>query len=277
LKNKKDRKLTHATLESNFGEAKNGVTGANCLTTMTFDFDDFKIQGGAVERRFEIELKELKGRILQMAGYVEQAIDRAIQALTERNPSRLNEVHELESKVNQSHIDVDSACLGILARLAPVAADLRVILAIIKINTDLERMGDQAVNLSHNTEHYLKHKALESAQTLPQMSGLVRAMVREALDAFVNADQKLARKVLSSDDAVDELKNRMVKVNTELMKREPESIEAALNLILIARNLERMADHATNIAEDVIFASTGEDVRHGAGKAADKATGSKEG
>jgi phosphate transport system protein len=226
-------------------------------------------KGVQVERRFETELKELKGRILQMAGHVEQAIERAIQALIERDPSKLNEVHELEAKINIAHMDVDSACLGILARLAPVAADLRVIIAIIKINTDLERMGDQAVNLSHNTEHYLKHKAQDSALSLPQMSGLVRVMVRDALDAFVNSDLILAKKVLMSDDAVDDLKNRMVKVNTEFMKREPESIEAALNLILIARNLERMADHATNIAEDVIFASTGEDVRHGAGKASE--------
>lgn len=222
--------------------------------------------GGMVERRFETELKDLKGRILEMAGYVEQAIDRAIQVLQQRNFSKIAEVLELEAKVNQAHIDVDSACLGILARLSPVAADLRVILAITKINTDLERMGDQAVNLSHNSEHYLKQPALEDAQKVPQMAALVRSMVREALDAFVNSDTDLARKVLKEDDAVDEFKNRMMTILTGKMKTEPQHIEGALNLILIARNLERLADHATNIAEDVIFASTGEDVRHGQGK-----------
>lgn len=219
-----------------------------------------------MERRFETELKDLKNRILAMAGFVEQAMERAISALLEKNKSRLNEVHELEKKINQAHIDVDNTCLGILARQSPVAADLRLILAIIKINTDLERMGDQAVNLAKNADHYLKHGPIELAQRLPHLTKLVREMVRSALDAFVNSDVELARNVLASDDAVDEIKNSMVLTLTEQMKKEPEHIESALNLILITRNLERMGDHATNIAEDVIFATTGEDVRHGAGK-----------
>lgn len=219
-----------------------------------------------MERRFETELKDVKNRILSMAGFVEQAMERAIQALLERNKAKLNEVHAIETKINQAHIDVDNTCLGILARQAPVAADLRLILAIIKINTDLERMGDQAVNLAKNAEHYLRHGPVDSAQRLPLMTSLVREMVRSALDAFVNSDLNLARKVLESDDAVDELKNSMVKTLTEQMKNDPDHIEAALNLILITRNLERMGDHATNIAEDVIFATTGDDVRHGGGK-----------
>ena len=220
-----------------------------------------------MERRFETEMKDVKNRILAMAGFVEQAMERAIQALLERNTSKFAEVHAIETKINQAHIDVDNTCLGILARQSPVAADLRLILAIVKINTDLERMGDQAVNLAKNAEHYLRHGVVETAQKLPHMTSLVRAMVRQSLDAFVNADIELAKKVLESDDAVDEMKDSMVKTLTEQMKTEPQHIEAALNLILITRNLERMGDHATNIAEDVIFASTGEDVRHGAGRA----------
>jgi len=200
-----------------------------------------------------------------MAGFVEQAIERAVEALGERNLGKLAEVHVIEKKINQAHIDVDTTCLGLLARQAPVAADLRLILAIIKINTDLERMGDQAENLSYNTEHYLKHPTVPAAQNLPQMAALVRVMVREALDAFVNSDLALARKVLMSDDAVDAFKDRTVHQLTELMKSDPARVDACLNLILIARNLERLADHATNIAEDVIFAATGEDVRHGHG------------
>ena len=219
-----------------------------------------------MERRFEGELKELKGQILAMGGFVEQALDRALQALSERNETKLAEVHRLETKINKAHMDIDNTCLNILARHAPVATDLRLILAIIKINTDLERMGDQAVNLSYNTEFYLKHLPLDLALEMPVMAKLVTTMVRESLDAFVNGDLDLAKHVLSSDDAVDEFKNRLLTTLTARMKIDSSAVESAINLILMARNLERMADHATNIAEDVIFARTGQDVRHGGGR-----------
>ena len=218
-----------------------------------------------METHFEAELKDLKLKILEMAGFAEQSIERAIRSLTERTGTVLGEVEELEKKINQAHIDVDNLCLGILARKAPVAVDLRLVLAVIKINTDLERMGDQALNMARNTEHYLTHAPIELAREYTKMSALVRTMVRESLDAFVNGDVKLAEKVLQSDDAVDAYKNRLIEELTQKM-RGGSQIEASLNLILIARNLERMADHATNIAEDVIFMRTGRDVRHGHGQ-----------
>jgi len=267
------------------GESKlsSGVTVSNAVTNMPTGQQVFRsglslvpdliprnIRENRVERRFESEMKDLKGRILAMAGFVEQGIERAIYSLAERNFSTLAEVHSLELKINQLHIEVDNVCLGILARYAPVAVDLRSIIAIVKINTDLERMGDQAVNLSYNTEHYLKHQPHDLAREMPQMAQLVRTMVRESLDAFVNNDLDLAKKVLASDDAVDDFKARVVDLCTKRMKVEPQSIEALINLVLIARNLERMADHATNIAEDVIFVSTGRDVRHGGGRADEK-------
>jgi phosphate transport system protein len=219
-----------------------------------------------MERRFEAELKDLKGRILAMGGYVEQAIEKATKALQERDASLLEAVHALEEKVNEAHMEIDNKCLEILARLAPVAADLRLILAVIKINTDLERMGDQAVNISYNTEHYISDARIDLAVNLPEMANQVKSMVRGSLDAFMRADIKLAQTVLESDDAVDALKNRVFQLLVPYMQQNPDKIEAALDLILIARNLERMADHATNIAEDAIFASTGEDVRHGVGQ-----------
>ncbi len=256
----------HELATSSSEDQKNGVTETFLASNMPRKTSYVASEGTGMERRVGTELKDLKGRILAMAGYVEQAIDRAVQALQERNSKKLEEVYQLESKINQSHIDVDNACLGVLARQAPVAADLRLILAIIKINTDLERMGDQAVNISHNAERYLREEAVEIAQVFPQMAALVRTMVRDSLDSFVNADIELARKVLKSDDAVDEFKKNTIEKLMQVMKSEPTKIDGALDLILIARNLERMADHATNIAEDVIFVSTGEDVRHGGGK-----------
>lgn len=219
-----------------------------------------------MERRFETELKDLKNRISSMGGYVEQAIERATLALQERSAKKLDEVHALEKKINEAHIAVDNACLEAIARLSPLAADLRLIFSIVKINTDLERMGDQAVNISYNAEHYIKDQQVEIELNFTEMSGVVRMMVRDALDSFMRGDIKLAQKVLESDDQVDAFKNSVFDKLIPYMKTHPEQIETALDLILIARNLERMADHATNIAEDVIFLCTGEDIRHGVGQ-----------
>ncbi len=216
-----------------------------------------------MERRFEGELKSLKATILAMGGFVEQAIEKATHALASRDRKLLEEVHQIEQKINQKHIEVDNACMEVLARQAPVAADLRLILAIIKINTDLERMGDQSVNISYNAEHYLEDKEVHVQLNLPRMAEAVREMVRDSLDAFLNEDIVLAQDVLERDDAIDEMKNNAFTVLVQYMRDNSNNIEAALDLLLIARNLERMADHATNIAEDVIFACTGEDVRHG--------------
>jgi phosphate transport system protein len=218
-----------------------------------------------MERRFEGELKNLKAQILAMGGYVEQAIDKATLALNTRDLKKLDEVRALEKKVNEAHMTIDSMCLEVLARQSPVAADLRLILAIIKINTDLERMGDQAVNISYNAEHYLSQNKIDLDLKISEMAAAVKVMVRQSLDAFTREDTVLAQQVLESDDAVDDFKNHVFKTLIPYMAQNSGQIESALNLILIARNLERMGDHATNIAEDVIFAFTGEDVRHGLG------------
>ncbi len=214
-------------------------------------------------RGFEMELKELKAELLKMGGYVELSIAKVTEALNLRDVKKLEEIRSIENKINESHVEIDNMCLEILARLSPVAADLRLILSVIKINTDLERMGDQAMNISYNTQHYLDDKVVELSLELPRMAELVQAMVRDALDAFMNQDIALAREVLKRDDAVDKIKNNSLRLMVPFMQNNPQKIEAALDLILIARNLERMGDHATNIAEDAIFAYTGVDIRHG--------------
>ncbi len=224
-----------------------------------------------MQRQFETELRELKNRILAMGGLVEQAIEKSTLILQTRDPATVTQVKVIERKINEENMAIDNICLEILARLSPVAADLRLILAIIKINTDLERMGDQAMNISYNVGHYRADGEVTMQLNLPSMAVLVKNMVREALDAFMKDDVVLAEKVLQSDDAVDQFKNNVFNKMVEYMKSHPDRIESALDMILIARNLERMADHATNIAEDVIFACTGEDVRHGVGKAAREA------
>lgn len=222
-----------------------------------------------MERHFDTELRNLKQQVLEMGGCVERAIDEAIGALLERKPERFGQVMELEGKINRAHILVDQTCLNLLARQQPLAADLRFVIAIIKINTDLERMGDQAVNISQTGQRYLSATPLKPLIDIPRMAREVQQMVRQSLDALVKKDVELAREVLNKDDSVDSLKDQIFRELITYMIADPKTIERALNLILIARNLERIGDHATNIAEDVIFAITGEDIRHGGGKGAE--------
>ncbi len=215
-----------------------------------------------MERQFETEFRELKERMLVMGGYVERAIEECTQALILREPARFRMVFEFEKQINQAHIDIDEVCMKLLARQAPLGKDLRMIMAVIKINTDLERMGDQSVNISQNAERYLNEPPIGDLGPLAQMAIEVRAMVRDALDAFVNSDGESAREVISRDDSVDHLKDELFKRYVGLMKTNSHQIDAGLDLLLIARNLERLGDHATNIAEDVIFYVSGEDIRH---------------
>ena len=216
-----------------------------------------------MQRHFEEDLKNLKEQILAMGSNVELAVETATQALIQRNPQDLKKVHELESKINREHMEVDESCLLLLARQSPLAADLRLVIAVLKISTDLERMGDQAVNIAHNTKDYLENEPIKDLVDIPIMAAEVRAMVRDSLDSFVRHDGDLAREVLKRDDKVDNLKDKVFQELLEFMSKNPSRVEQALDLILIARNLERLGDHATNIAEDVIFAATGKDIRHG--------------
>lgn len=216
-----------------------------------------------MHRQFENELKDLKEQILRMGGHVEQAVEAATKALIQRQPAGFKLVHELEAKINRQHMEVDESCLQLLARQSPLAADLRLVIAVLKISTDLERMGDQAVNISYNAKDYLECEPIKELVDIPRMAAEVRAMVRESLDAFVKQDRVMAEAVLIKDDTVDELKDKVFHDLTDYMSKNPTNIKPALDLILIARNLERLGDHATNIAEDVIFAVTGDDIRHG--------------
>lgn len=217
-----------------------------------------------MERQVDSQIDQLKNLILSMGGYVEKALDEAVQALIQRKMDSFQKVHALEDRINEDHIKVDLACMTFLAKQGPVARDLRLIISIIKINSDLERMGDQSVNIAYTGKDYLTRKPV--SQQLPdieKMSLLVRKMVKGSLDSFVREDEKQAQEILLMDDEVDGLKSKVFRDLTEYIKSNPDNVDAALDIILIARNLERLGDHATNIAEDVIFVSTGKDVRHG--------------
>ncbi len=216
-----------------------------------------------MSRHLDEELSQIKTQLLEMGGCVEKAVEEAIQGLIRRETERLDEVHRLEDRIDDAHLAVDEACIALLARQQPMANDLRWVVAVLKINADLERMGDQAVNIAQNAALYLEKDPIKPLVDIPKMAQIVQRMVRESLDALVRLDEPLARKVLTEDDAVDNLKNGIFLELMELMKSGTTDIEQAMRLILIARNLERLGDHATNIAEDVVYAATGRDIRHG--------------
>lgn len=216
-----------------------------------------------MSRHLDEELSKVKNLLLEMGGCVEKAIEEAIQGLIKRDTTRFQAVHALEKRINDSQLEVDEACIGLLARQQPMANDLRWVVAVLKINADLERMGDQAVNISQNAQLYLEKDPIKPLVDIPKMGQNVQQMVRESLDALVRLDENLARRVLAQDDAVDALKDGIFRELMELMKKGNTDVEQAMRLILIARNLERVGDHATNIAEDVIYAASGRDIRHG--------------
>jgi len=215
-----------------------------------------------MKRHFDDELKELKERLLYMGSLVEERIYKSIKALVERNEEQCKEIIATDDLINDLQIEIDDRCLKLLALRQPIAIDLRFITAAMKINSDLERMGDLAVNISENSLSLLKQPQLKPLIDIPRMAQISQTMVKDSLDAFVRRDIELARKVLLMDDEVDGLKDQVFRELLTFMISDPQTIPRALNLILISRHLERIADHATNIAEDVIYMVLGKDIRH---------------
>jgi phosphate transport system protein len=215
-----------------------------------------------VVRHFQQELDQLKRRLLEMGGLAEEEVRVAIKGLVERDQGLIDRAITGDEPVNAMHIEVDNRCFTLLALYQPMAADLRAIVAAVKINTDLERVGDLAVNIAEAAERCLRVPPVKKLIDIPRMAGIAQTMLRDALDAFVRRDIALAQRVLDEDDKLDELKTQIFRELLTYMLQDPSTIEAALDLILISRHLERIGDHATNIAEDVIFIVSARDVRH---------------
>jgi phosphate transport system protein len=213
-------------------------------------------------RHFQEELEHLKERILAMGGLAEDRVRSAVEALVAGDASSLDHVVEGDEPINQLHVEIDGLAFRLLALYQPMASDLRVIVAALKINADLERVGDMAVNIAEAALRYLQHQAVKPLLDLPRMADIAQAMLRDALDAFVRRDTALAQSVLDRDDTLDSLKDQIFRELLTYMLQSPSVIEGALELILISRHLERIGDHATNIAEDIIFVVSAKDVRH---------------
>jgi phosphate transport system protein len=234
---------------------------------------NISIRGCVVEgqkRHFEQELDQLRSKLLAMSALVESAVYYSIAAVVDKDRKLAEEVLQGEARVNRTEIEIDEHAISLLALHQPVAGDLRLITAALKINTDLERMGDLAVNIAERALSLLDEPVMPQVVDIPQISALVQNMVRKSLDAFVSKDATAARSVLLSDDAVDALRSAFFQELISFMRREPNQITQAISLLSIVRNLERIADHATNIAEDVLFYVKGIDVRHHAEEVAAK-------
>ena len=213
-------------------------------------------------RHFQEELEQLKTRLLEMGGLAEEQVRIAIKGLVDRDHALIDRVLSGDEPLNAMHIEIDNRCFTLLALFQPMAADLRTIVAAVKINTDLERVGDLAVNIAEAARRYVAHAPVKKLIDIPRMATIAQTMLRDALDAFVRRDTELAQEVLNEDDRLDSLKTQIFRELLTYMLQDPGTIEPALDLILISRHLERIGDHATNVAEDVIFIVSAKDVRH---------------
>ena len=215
-----------------------------------------------MERHFDEELKNLKQRLLRMADLAQEMIGLSVKALVDRNLKLTEEVFLIEDKVNHAEVEIEEEVLRLLAVRQPAAGDLRLLTAILKINNDLERIADQAVNISELAVFLLKEPPLKPLIDIPQMAALAQKMIKNSIDAFVHHDPALAQQVCKDDDEVDNINDQLFRELLTYIIENPKSTTRAVDLILVSRNIERIADHDTNISEDVIFIEQGKNIKH---------------
>ena len=215
-----------------------------------------------MERHIDVELSRVKDELLRMAGLAETAIGLAVKALVSRDAELARQVIASDDVINTLEIEIDELCLRTMALYQPEATDLRFLAMALKIDNDLERMGDQAVNIAERTLDLLKEPLLKPLIDIPRMAEVAQRMVKESLDAFIHQDVERARAVCRRDDEVDRYDDQIFRELLTYMMEDPKAITRSVNLILVSRHLERIADHATNIAEDVIYLVEGKTIKH---------------
>ncbi|MCI0707656.1 MAG: phosphate signaling complex protein PhoU [Ignavibacteriae bacterium] len=219
-------------------------------------------------RHFELELDHLRTLLIRMGSLVEEQIDLGVRAIIESNESLANIVMERDKKVDEFDNEIDKQCMRIFALTQPVAVDLRLLMAALKINNELERIGDIAVNLAERVGPLTPYADYVKKTSISLMATGARGMVKDAIDSFVNNDPKLAKKVLESDDHIDNLDREIFNLMVAHMKESPKQVEPASHVMILSRHIERLADHATNIAEDVIFLVNAKIIKHHADESA---------
>jgi phosphate transport system protein len=211
---------------------------------------------------FQEELDSLHSRLLEMGGLAEERVRVTVYGLVKRDHEVIENAIRGDEPINRLHIEIDQRAFRLLALFQPMATDLRSIVAALKINTDLERVGDLAVNIAEAAQRYVTHPPVKKLIDIPRMADIAQAMLRDALDSYVKRDTTLAQSVLDRDDELDSLKTQVFRELLTYMLQDPTTVEPSLDLVLVSRHLERIGDHATNIAEDVIFMVLAKDVRH---------------
>ncbi len=211
---------------------------------------------------FELELREIRGALVSMGARCERAVQIAVQAFLTRDASKVADVVSIDQRVNADEMDIDEMAVRVLALRQPVAYDLRFVTSTLKFVTDLERIADEAVNIAERVDLMATATALPPVFGIPQMAEIVQRMLRQSLDAFVEGDAERARAVLTMDDDVDDLYGETLRASLAWMAEHPADIPAAMCVASAAKYLERIADHATNLAEHVVYLERGDDVRH---------------
>jgi phosphate transport system protein len=215
-----------------------------------------------MDRHFDSELNELKEKLISMSALAEDMIAKSIAALKDRREDYINQVFEKEKTINNLQIEVDDMSMKLIALRQPAASDLRFLVSAIKINSDLERIGDLAVNIVERVQDLLKEPSLKPLIDLPKMAEISQGMVKDAITSFINRDPDMAKEVCKRDDLVDNLNSQLFRELLTYMLADAKNINRAIDLLLVARHLERIADHATNISEDVFYMVKGQDIRH---------------
>ena len=215
-----------------------------------------------MDRRFDELLAELKRELTRMSALAETMITAAIRLLVNRDATTIKPIREHEEQVDRMQMQIDEMCVNMIALHQPAAGDLRFIFGAAKTNTELERLADLAINICNKAERLLTDPPIKPFEILPRMASIASLMLRDSLHAYVTRDVQKAREVLIRDDELDRLKEQVTAELVDIMERDPAAIQRALALILITRNLERIGDHATNIAENAIFVAEGKDIRH---------------
>jgi phosphate transport system protein len=215
-----------------------------------------------MERQFEVQIDKLRTRLIKMCSLVDEQVELSLKAIDEENIELADLVIERDSKVDKFDVKIEKVCQKIFALSQPVAMDLRLIMSALTINTNLERIGDLAVNLAEGIKEIKKKPDFFGKTNLNEMSAVTREMIKNAIDAFIEGDPKLAQKVIETDDKVDEFNAQNHTILKSIMKENPENVEPGVALLVMSRHLERLADHATNIAEDVYFIVEAQMIKH---------------
>ena len=215
-----------------------------------------------MERHFDQELGELKQALLRMASLAEQSLAQAMKALAQRDNVLAAKVHTDDEELDRLQMEIDDRSIKLLALRQPIARDLRFITMAMKLATDLERIGDQGVNIAHRAEKLNEEPALKPLVDIPRMAQIAQGMIHDALDAFVYGKPDLARQVIARDQELDDINRQLYRELTGFMVEDPDTITRCLNLMRVAHNLERIGDHATNVAEEIVYLYEARDIRH---------------